>query len=185
MKKRLFIALNLPDEIKKKISSVILELDKLNRRVAIKWVRPELLHLTLHFLGYLDQAKLEEIESILANLCGHYREAVLSIGNLGAFPNLISPRVIYLEIKQNQGDSLLSLQKEVGEELIKISLEPDQRPWQSHLTLGRVKGKGKVNLSQIEIPNLTFKINSVELMESRLGRSWPEYFVVKSFPFLN
>lgn len=185
MKRRIFIALNLSEETKKEISPLILELDKLNRATAIKWVRPQLLHLTLHFLGYLDETKTEEVESILDGLRINYHETVLSVGNLGVFPNLVSPRVIYLEIKQNQGESFSNLQKEIGGKLAEIGIKPDPRPWQSHLTLGRVKGKDKVNLSQIEILNLTFKINRVELMESRLGRSGPEYYIIKSFKLLN
>ncbi|MFH0819523.1 MAG: RNA 2',3'-cyclic phosphodiesterase [bacterium] len=182
MKKRLFIAINLPEEVKRQLSPLILELAKLNKRVAIKWVKSELIHLTLHFLGYLDQGKEEEVEKILENLCCQYRFATLKSSGLGAFPNLTSPRVIYLATKQTSGDDLGSLQREIGKYLANIGQEPERRAWQSHLTLGRVKAGGRVKLEPVEIPELSFKVESIELMESRLSSIGPEYYIVKSFP---
>lgn len=185
MKKRLFIAINLPKEVKRQLSPLILELAELNRQAVIKWVKPELIHLTFHFLGYLDQTEQEEVEKILENLRGRYRRVIFNVGNLGVFPNLNSPRVIYLEVKQTTGDDLVSLRKEIGKELVKIGIEPEIRPWQSHLTLGRVKGGGRVKLEPVKAPELSFQVESVELMESQLSRTGPEYFIVKSFIFLD
>jgi 2'-5' RNA ligase len=182
MKRRLFIAINLPEEVKRQLSPLILALAKLNRRVVIKWVKSELIHLTFHFLGYLDQIREEKILEIIAKISQNYHQINIKLGGLGAFPNLTSPRVIFLECHEIDGNVMTSLQKEIGKELEQIGFEPERRRWQSHLTLGRVKGGGKVNLAVKEIPQATFEIKSVELMESRLSQAGPEYIVVKSFP---
>ncbi|MDD5291342.1 MAG: RNA 2',3'-cyclic phosphodiesterase [Patescibacteria group bacterium] len=180
-RKRLFIALNLPREIKEKLVGFIDDLSRQNR--GVKWVNSEGLHLTLHFLGYLDEKKIEEVKSMMNGLAGKIGDMEFSLKRIDAFPNLTRPRIIFLEAKQTGDQSVFDLQELLGLELIKLKIDIDDRPWRSHITLGRVKTPN-INLRLVpepEILPLNFEISSFELMESELTPSGAKYKEVASF----
>ena len=180
-RKRLFIALNLSAKIKEKLTAFLEDLARYNR--GVKWVNPEGLHLTLHFLGYLDERKTEEVKSMMKGLSGKFGEMEFSLKRLDAFPNLVRPRIVFLEAKQTGDQSVFDLQELLGLELIKLKIDIDDRPWRSHLTLGRVKLPGQdIRLQQdLKILPLDFSISSFELMESELTPSGARYKEVASF----
>jgi len=185
MRIRSFIAINLPREIKEKLAQTIIELKKVNARVPIKWVNPEIIHLTLHFLGDLDERELLEVQNILSDLVIKNNTLELEIGGLGGFPNLQNPRIIFIDCREVGGKTLVNLQNAIGKRLKKIGLQTDNRPWQTHITLGRVKMPGAVkipdrNASQTD--NLKFKIITIDLMKSELTPTGPIYTILKSYP---
>jgi len=182
-KKRLFIALNIPPDIKMKLADLLNELNRHSQ--GIKWCRPEILHFTLHFLGNVDNVTEEQIKLIIQSYAGKFGGFEFKFRGINAFPSLAHPRVIYLACPQVNGRSLTKLQSLLGERLIKLNIEIDRRPWQSHLTLGRVKaGDGKFKSDHKELNKLaaeTFLIDSFELMESKLTESGPIYKEVISY----
>jgi len=180
-RKRLFIALNLPGEIKEKLEIFLRNLDRQNR--GVRWVNLEGLHLTLHFLGYLDERKMEEVKDMMQGLSGKFGQMNFSLKRLDAFPNLDRPRIIFLEAKQTGDQSVFDLQELLGLELIKLKIDIDDRPWRSHLTLGRVKLPSQdLRLPQdLKILPLDFKVSSFELMESELTPAGAKYKEIASF----
>lgn len=185
MKQRLFIAINLPDSIKAQISEIIDKLAKANCEEPIKWVREEQLHLTLHFLGYLEANQAKKVQSVLNNLTKSYPVCQLKCASIDAFPNLNRPRVLVIKLKEEDSEKLVSFQKELGKDLEQAGIDMDHRPWQPHVTLGRIKDYGvKLKIPKVILPKETFEINSVELMESKLKNKGPIYCVVGSFALL-
>ena len=180
-RKRLFMALNLPREIKEKLAVYLEDLARQNQ--GVKWVNSEGLHLTLHFLGYLDERKTEEVKSMMGGLEGKFGEMNFSLKRLDAFPNLARPRIIFLEARQTGDQSVFDLQKMLGLGLIKLKIDIDDRPWRSHLTLGRVKLPGQdIRLQQdLKILPVDFSVSSFELMESELTPAGARYKKVASF----
>ena len=180
-RKRLFMALNLSAKIKEKLTAFLEDLARYNR--GVKWVNPEGLHLTLHFLGYLDEKKTEEVKGMMQSLSGKFGQMNFSLKRLDAFPNLIRPRIIFLEAKQTGDQSVFDLQELLGLELIKLKIDIDDRPWRSHLTLGRVK----VPDTNLKLPResgilpLDFKVSTFELMKSELTPAGARYKEVASF----
>lgn len=184
MKHRLFIAINLPAYLKTQIAEIIDKLAKVNRGLPIKWVKSEQLHLTLHFLGYLEQKESLKVQALLNNLSKSYHPCQLKCGQLAAFPNLNRPRVLMIKLQELGGNEIISFQQELGSGLEKLGLEVDHRPWQPHVTLGRIKEYGvKPKLPSVSLPEEVFEVKSVELMESVLSRQGPMYSVVGSFGF--
>ncbi len=182
-KRRVFIALNLPEEIKKELAEALL---KLNKDVGgVKWVKPDGFHSTLHFLGYLEEEKIGEVKNIMNGLAGKFGSMNFEVGELGAFPSLTNPRVIFLDCRQTNGDLVYKLQKELGKGLEKIGLEIDSRPWQAHLTLGRVKTKLSQSIHNlakyVKLKNKNFSVSSFELMESKLKPDGVEYKIIANF----
>ncbi|MFH0892275.1 MAG: RNA 2',3'-cyclic phosphodiesterase [Candidatus Falkowbacteria bacterium] len=164
--KRLFIALNLPAETKQ---GVKIFLDGIKEDITgVDWANPLTLHLTLHFLGDIGPEQAEKIKMEMQNLSGKFHPMEFALnGRLNAFPALNDPKILYLEIKQSNGNSALSLQKILGKNLsqwVKI----DKRPWRPHLTIGRVKDPKALRLpDNIIYPKAEFRIGEFSLMESK------------------
>ncbi|MFH1427334.1 MAG: RNA 2',3'-cyclic phosphodiesterase [Patescibacteria group bacterium] len=180
-KKRIFIALNLPNNTKNEISSLINNLEIKNK--GIKWTQKENLHLTLHFLGYLNNEQIEKVEQIINSLATQFKEMEFSIKEINAFPNLHQPRVIVLSGQQTNGTTVFDLQREIGEKLKESGFIVENRAWKLHLTLGRVKSYNyKFEIPEdLKVKINNFKISSFELMESELMLEGPIYKVVKSY----
>lgn len=181
MTHRLFIAINLPQNLKDKLSQLILELKKRNNSLPIKWVKPSALHLTLHFLGEIKTEEIVKIEEIINQVSQKIQQFTLKICQLGGFPNLKEPRVIYINCEEINSNKSLELQKNLGIELAKIGFRIDSRPWQRHITLGRVKSKCQPVLPRVTISEGEFKVKSIELMENELLPQGPRYGIVKLF----
>ena len=164
---RSFIAINLPPEIKEKLASVITQLKKANPRALIKWARPEIVHLTLHFLGGLEERELARVQEILASAVPSQPSFHLEIDKLDCFPDLVRPRVLFVSCRQTDSHHLIDLRHQIGQELKKIGLPIDQRPWRLHLTLGRVKRPEKIKLPEIVLKETKFKVKSIPCVDSK------------------
>jgi len=133
---RAFIAIELPQEIKDALAHIQEQL-KISG-ADVKWVQPQNIHLTLKFLGEIDDKKLEEIISILENATQNKNPFSTRLSSLGAFPKINFPRVIWVGI--DKGDAETKQIAEVLEEKIaKIGIPPETRPFSSHITIGRVR----------------------------------------------
>ena len=140
---RTFVAIDLPAEIRRKITQLQDLLKPTTTQV--RWTRPEGLHLTLKFIGEIPQEKVEEATSRLASI---RVPAPLSIAVRGAgyFPNERSPRVIWVGV--DGGPDLPALAAQVEEALLPLGIQKENRSFAGHLTLGRLKVPGKIPLLQ-------------------------------------
>ncbi len=175
---RAFIAVNLPDEVKE-------ELDRVSRRLAdqipskaVRWVKPDRIHLTLRFLGDTPLEKLPAIASNLDLITRQYPFFKLHLDLVGCFPNHKRPRVIWVGMA---GDThtLNSLKKGIDGILAPLSWEVEERAFRPHLTLGRVKDSrhmGDVKWD-IGVENKSMEVTDVHLIESQLRPSGPIYTV--------
>ena len=180
--KRLFLAINLPFDLKKEIGNLIEALRTKNR--GVKWVNSVGVHFTLHFLGEIEEKKEEEIKKAMTVVAKQFPPARIKIGQINAFPDLNQPRVIFLTAQQINGRSLPVLQENTGQELKRLGIFLEERPWRLHLTLGRVKGR----FNFVTVPILrqirkSFFVDSFELMSSILKPAGAEYKTEVSFRF--
>ena len=185
MKKRVFIAINIPEIIKNKIGNLISLSKKANSNPLIKYVKPEILHLTLHFLGELEPSQIETVKNVMLRLAGNYSAANLTTGNINAFPNLKNPQVVFLETNEKNGRIIIGLQKNLGEELEKFKIDVDHRNWKPHITLARIKGQCQFKFESLFFPETEIPIKSIELMESNLKPSGSEYKIIESYSLKN
>lgn len=140
---RAFVAIDLPAEIRRKITQLIGLLQPTTTHV--RWARAEGLHLTLKFIGEIAPEKVAEVSNRLSSI---RMGAPISLGIRGAgyFPNERSPRVIWLGIEA--GPDLPALAAQVEEALLPLGIPKENRPFAAHLTLGRLKVPDKIPVLQ-------------------------------------
>lgn len=139
----------------------------------IRWQPDENVHLTLAFLGNVDEAQVEECAQRLAATAARHRTFQLASSRLGAFPSALRPSVIWLGLQAETTGTLASLQRDIASAYRDI--REDARPFRPHLTLGRVKDLAGTDRREFaaalaELPEdvTAWTVRRVVLFESRL-----------------
>ncbi len=135
---RTFIAIEIPETLKLNLDRSVEELRSGLKDGLIRWVRLESMHLTLKFLGEIEQEQVHTVQKILDQVAERFLSFSLEIAGFGCFPNISRPRVVWIGFKPDGGD-LPRLQSEIAGRLEKIGFEREQRGYHPHLTLGRVR----------------------------------------------
>ena len=183
MKHRIFIAINLPENIKKQLSDYQSRWPELPCR----WTKKENLHITLAFLGYLNDEELVEICKITKEVASRHEPFLITLNKIIYGPPHNTPRMIWAEGEKSE--KLGKLQKDLENSLSGLSseLEEEQgRDYTLHITLGRLRQWEFRQIEPEERPevneeiNLSFEVGSIEVMESELKRGGPEYAVLES-----
>lgn len=184
---RAFIAIELPEEIRNILSRIQDELGQ--TRADVKWVKPKNIHLTLKFLGEIEQDLVKKIQAILEQIAQKNSSFSLRLSNLGAFPKLQYARVVWFSISNDQ--PVLNIAKDLETELLKIDLPAESRTFSSHITLGRVRSglNRKALVERIESlnknfssPQPEFKVLSLTLFKSTLTPQGPIYESIFNCP---
>jgi RNA 2',3'-cyclic 3'-phosphodiesterase len=132
---RAFIAIDLPLPIQQGLDQVINQL-KSPKMNAVRWVPIKGIHLTLKFLGIVQLGNLPALTEALKTAASSFVKFEIQVGNVGVFPNLRKPRVIWVGIEAPQ--NLFDLQKAVDLSTQPLGYPGEDRPFSPHLTLGRV-----------------------------------------------
>ncbi len=181
MKRRCFIAINLPKNVKWEIEALISELAALNQKSQINFTKTENLHITIQFLGELEERQIIEVKNILDQIAKEFRSTEILIGAIAAFPNQKNPNIIYLEITESQDRMLTKLHKRIEDRLGQLLKNDEQKNWTAHLTICRIKNQEKFKTDGIKTYDLSAPIHSFDLMESSLGGNGAEYETISSF----
>ncbi len=132
---RAFIALPLPREVQAVLSRTINQLERLCGR-AVRFVPAGQIHLTVKFLGDIDEGQAPQITAGLRALVASYAPWPAQLqSKLGAFPNSSAPRVIWVGVED--GGNAVTVQRSVEDALDGFGFEQEQRQFTPHLTLGR------------------------------------------------
>lgn len=133
--KRVFLAFPLAEYFSNEISSF---LEQLRRIAGIKWVKPDEVHITLHFFGERDEAAVQKIRSIVPPIAGQHAPFQITLEHLGFFPHPAQPRVIWLGVA-GDSDRLVKLQGELEEKFKATGFSIEERSFKPHATLGRLR----------------------------------------------
>jgi len=172
---RAFIAIELPEEVKADLSSVQSRL-RPERHPYVKWVAVDSIHLTLKFLGNIDQEKVSPIAEAMAGAAQKVSPFRLEVGGLGAFPNLRRPQVVWVAVG-GEVEKLASLQRAIDHSLVALGFSPETRPFTPHLTLGRLRERasaeerqriGEALLAAKGEEVVPFRVTEIILMRSTL-----------------
>jgi len=178
---RLFIALELSMKQKEEIALLQEKLKLFNS--AVRWVQMKNLHLTLKFLGEIDEALIDEIKSIMNDLVKGIEPFDFSFKDLGFFPSYSSARVIWLGIHKGL-ENLRELGIALDKELAKIGIAREKRAFQPHLTLGRprksLNNEILLNMETLAKGFVTeqSRASGISLFRSELTRKGAVYYLV-------
>lgn len=147
----------------------------------VRWARPETLHLTLHFFGSIEDARVADALAAAEPAIRAARPFEVSIDRLGAFPERGWPRVLWLGSSQESA-ALTALADDVRERLRHASFPVDDRPFRAHATLGRphvpwpasARDAWRAALSR-GVAESRFVADRVVLFESVTGRDAARY----------
>ncbi len=126
---RLFVAIDLPEEVKNEVAAIGRDLPGARR------VPTEQLHLTLRFIGDLDDETCTAVRKALAGVKGE--SFPLTLRGVGHFPPGKHPRVLWVGFEESM--PLMELQQQVELALMEAGIPPDERKFSPHLTLARLK----------------------------------------------
>lgn len=148
---RCFIALDLSGEIYQNLGKLIENLKKGVQFTTSRpaWVRPESIHLTLKFLGNIEENMVEPISEVVKKAAEETSPFTIRIRDLGVFPDERRPRVLWCGMTKGEIQTV-SLQKKIDRGLAPLGFEKDKRLFHPHLTLARIKSlKGTAALMSI------------------------------------
>lgn len=184
---RLFAAIELPQDVRERIAQVSQRLAAAGWRA--KWVNPQGTHLTLKFYGNVPVDNIPVLRETLRPIVALGRPFELSAEGAGVFPNPRRPRVVWLGVGGDL-ESLGRLQRDIERASAEIGYEPEQRAFNPHLTVARIRPEDLSTVNGVEqrlaeiaaLPPLPLPVERVALFRSELRRSGAVYTVVEEFP---
>jgi len=174
---RLFVGIDLPEQLKETMVEFQSELRQLGVRAA--WKAPENFHLTLEFLGEHEPGSIAVISRALVQGAVASSPFLLNIGGLGAFPNLARPRVLWTGVGGRLPE-LNQLQANIHRELLESGFTLDNRNFKSHITLAARPDLPEINFVNLKKKILgEFLVTEFALIESRAIRGKRIYTAVE------
>ena len=192
---RIFIAINLPQDIKKELAGY----EKKWPDLPAKWTAMDNLHITLVFLGDLTDIELGEVCVVVKEVAERHNSLNIQLKKVSYGPdNKIPPRMVWasgdpFDTAQDKKYNELSLLKKDLEDCLleKVAFVPEVRVFSPHINLARISAFAWRAIEPEERPeineniDLTFSIESIEVMESELKHGGPQYTIIESFPLNN
>ena len=187
--RRLFVALEPPDAVRRRIVRAAAELRRAAGRAEadVRWVAPENLHLTLQFLGGVPEERVPVLAAALEAAAAGSRPLTLEVTGAGGFPKARRPRVVWLGMA---GDvpALAAMVDDLGRRLAPLGFPPEARPFSPHLTLGRARdqrgapGLGGALAARAQEDGFAWRATEVVLFESHLSAKGPRYEAILRAP---
>lgn len=182
MKHRIFIAVNIPPQVKRRL----LDIQEKHFDLPVRWTKIDNLHITLSFLGDIDDEHIMEMCKKTADVISKNKTFSIKINKVVyGPPNKIPPRMVWIEGEKNM--KLGKIQKELEESLCEYSQKEENKGYTPHITLGRIKTWQWKQIEPEERPeieeelNIQFEVNSIEIMESYLKKGGPRYEILESY----
>jgi RNA 2',3'-cyclic 3'-phosphodiesterase len=161
---RLFVALDLPEEIKRSLEPLGTGLGD------VRWLEPGQQHLTLRFLGQLDNGWTREVADALALVPGIPFE--LRLKGIGHFPLRGEPRVLWVGVEKSL--ELQRLKRRIDRVLDQAGLSPDARKFAPHVTIARIRGPlSPTRLGTYLMRHSLYRSEAFAVSSFHLYSSWP------------
>jgi 2'-5' RNA ligase len=183
---RVFIAVDIGESVRKKAAAMQERLSPSGG--GVKWVDPASMHLTLLFLGEVEELEVVSICRIVKQQAGKLPPFTLELGGLGAFPTPRRPKILWIGVTQG-AEELTRLHDALEEPLLELGCyRREDRAYSPHLTLGRLTQEDRGNAwssilaKYAEWEGGSTEITEVLVMRSELNRDGPVYSVMGRAP---
>ena len=182
---RAFIAILLDGSLHNTLTEVVEKFA--SSKASVKWVAPENTHVTLKFLGNVDEESLPDVFAACERAAEGVGPMELEMKAVGCFPDMNRPRIVWLGIEKG-AEQVEHLQEKVEDELERIGFKREERGFTAHLTIGRVKSrKGISNLCRLleEDRNVfigSMRADKISVMKSKTLPTGAVYTELKAIP---
>jgi len=178
---RLFVAIELTKQIKKQLAEVCQEIEF----IKASWVNPDNIHLTLKFLGEVDEGLLPKIKSSLNKALKDTTTLTLTITDFGAFPSPKKARVFWVGTQKSE--ELKSIANKIGDALVPLGFEKEKRSFKAHLTIARLRAIKDITtqLKKLKPINQEILVKEVVLFKSKLSPKGAVYDKLLVVPLKN
>jgi len=185
--KRIFVAVDISEEARRKAAAYIEILRKEFPKIRVGWDKTEKLHLTLKFLGDTEEKHLRELEKQVEKIAAGMTNFELQIAETGVFPNGRNPRVLWIDVKDEQGN-LAKINGRLEAECEKIGFAREKRKYVPHLTIGRIREPNRAReLVRKHLENkfepVEFAVSEIVIYESKLLPTGSVYSVMSKLRF--
>jgi 2''-5'' RNA ligase len=180
--KRIFVAVDISEEARRKAAVYVENLRRRFSDLRVGWEKPEKLHLTLKFLGDIDDKKLEKLTVAVSRTAEISRKFSLRITGTGVFPNPRRARVVWLGV-EDHAKSLSKLWETLESECEREGFERESRAFSPHLTIGRLREperSGELVTAHLgeNFESEEFEVSEIVIYQSRLLPQGSRYTVV-------
>ena len=178
---RAFLAIALPPEVRRSLA--MLQEALAVSRADVKWVELGNLHVTLKFLGEITEEQRLAVDTMLQRIVERETPFTLSVKELGAFPSIAAPRVIWVGLDEGR-ERVKRIAEVIEREGAARSFAKEERPFAAHVTIGRVRSpQGRQALAQALRdarwkPPEPWRVTSLTFYQSILGTPGPRYTVL-------
>ena len=175
---RTFVAIELPNDIRRAIHKLVNRLVPIANH--IRWVDQENMHLTLVFLGDVEDRSVHAACQAVARACAAVEPFQVTVQGIGVFPKPEKPRVIWVGLELGV-EEITWLREQIAKQLDTVGFQFDWK-FSPHITIGRV-GHGRFDdhaviaksAEYVDTPFGEFVVNEVAVISSTLERSGPIY----------
>lgn len=178
---RLFIAINFSEKIKNLIEKKV-ELLKNSVDEKVKWVKKENWHITIKFLGEVEEKKLPKIKNKIKEI-KEFNDFYFQINRIDSFPNINYPKIVYLGIDSGK-EKLKEINNEIEIKLSQLNFKKEKQTFTPHITIGRSKDYTDNSKLSNTIKkfykkryfiNIYVPVDKISLMKSELTPEGPQY----------
>jgi len=178
---RSFVAVSISDGARRQIAELLGRLRR-EPHPAVRWVKPELMHLTLAFLGEVSQDFIESAKLRLSEVALRHRPFTAQLRGLGAFPSPTRARIVWVGTEKGRNE-VCALERDVVTALCSVGFQPERRPFSPHLTIGRLRVPEDVGWAvALPFESEPFMVERLSLFRSVLGPAGPTYSLLAEFP---
>jgi 2'-5' RNA ligase len=185
---RIFIGIDLPRIGRATLARVQTQLQGEEApRGSVAWVAPETFHVTLRFLGEVEEEQVEQVAAGCRRVAAETPPFQLSLGRIELLPSRQEARVVVVQVG-GEWRALRQLQQKIEDVARGAGLLAERRRFHPHITLGRVRqagGRGGLLplWEEVTLPHLDFMVDEIHLKESELHQRGARHTCRATFPF--
>lgn len=184
MKKRIFVAIDISDRARIRVTDYIEDLRGEFSNLRVGWEKAEKLHLTLKFLGDIDSNELQNLTEAVEKTAQQFANFKFQISQTGVFPSNRNARILWLGI-DDENRNLQKINNVLEMECGQKGLVKENRNFKAHLTIGRLREPNKskelidAHLNKT-FAAVKFEVSEIVIYESRLQKSGSIYIKYKN-----
>jgi 2'-5' RNA ligase len=185
----MFCAVELPEEVRRRLEEHVLKLRKTVPDAAASWSRVENIHLTLKFFGNVERDRIPVISVVATRTVAEFSPFPIGVGDTGVFPRPSRAQVLWIGVNDPSG-KLSALQERLENECAAEGFPKENRAYRPHLTIARIRRpEGARHLAdthlQMQFPVTNIDLNELILFRSELSPKGSKYTPLSRYPIRN